>query len=145
VSIAIHKKLYTFEEFCDLIPEGEKADLIDGVIYMASPDSIEHHDLYGWLYRLICDYLEEMKMLGRLFGSRVAFRLGRSHGPEPDLGYVAAEHLDRIRRGYVIGRPIGPPRLSRRTASSAITCASAGSLNAPACWNTGSSIRCVKK
>jgi Uma2 family endonuclease len=101
----IHRKRYTFEEFCDLIPEGEKADLIDGVIYMASPDSIEHHDLYGWLYRLICDYLEEMKMLGRLFGSRVAFRLGSAHGPEPDLGYVAPEHLDRIRRGYVIGPP----------------------------------------
>ena len=30
--------LYTFDEFCDLSPEGEKADLIDGVVYVASPD-----------------------------------------------------------------------------------------------------------
>jgi Uma2 family endonuclease len=105
VSIAIHKKRYTFEEFCDLIPEGEKADLIDGVIYMASPDSIEHNDLDGWLYRLIADYLDELKIPGRLFISRVAFRLGKVHGPEPDLGYVAPEHVDRIRRGHVIGPP----------------------------------------
>jgi Uma2 family endonuclease len=105
VSIAVRRKLYNFEEFCDLIPDGEKADLLDGVIYMASPESIEHHDIYGWLYRLICDYLEEMQILGRLFGSRVAFRLGRRHGPEPDLAYVAPDHLDRIRPGYVIGPP----------------------------------------
>ena len=105
MSVAIRRKLYTFEEFCDLIPEGEKADLIDGVIHMASPDSIEHHDIYGWLYRLICDFLEEMRILGRLFGSRVAFRLGRRYGPEPDLGYVSPERLDCIRSGYVIGPP----------------------------------------
>jgi hypothetical protein len=31
----------TAEEFLRLIPDGQKADLIDGVIHMASPDSLD--------------------------------------------------------------------------------------------------------
>ena len=31
----------TFEEFCEIVKDGEKADLIDGVIYMASPENME--------------------------------------------------------------------------------------------------------
>lgn len=40
---------YTFEDFCALIPTGQKADLIDGVIYMASPDNTDA--LFMWLGR----------------------------------------------------------------------------------------------
>jgi Uma2 family endonuclease len=105
VSIALHRKRYTFEEFCDLIPDGEKADLIDGIIYMASPENFEHHDICGFLYRLVGDYLEETKIPGRLFGWRVAFRIGKLQGPEPDLGYLVPESLERIRPGNVIGPP----------------------------------------
>ncbi len=32
--------LVTVEDFFRLVPDGQKADLIDGVIYMASPDSL---------------------------------------------------------------------------------------------------------
>lgn len=35
----IAEDLVTFDEFCRLVRDGQKADLIDGVIYMASPDS----------------------------------------------------------------------------------------------------------
>lgn len=31
--------LFTVEEFYDVIEDGQKADLIDGVIYVASPDT----------------------------------------------------------------------------------------------------------
>src|SRR6516225_10140221 len=44
--------LYSFEEFCSVVPDGQKADLIDGVIYMASPDNTDAADLFGWLFWL---------------------------------------------------------------------------------------------
>ena len=50
---------YTFEDFCFLVKDGQKADLIDGVIYMASPESIDGHRLFKWLYTLLNDYVEE--------------------------------------------------------------------------------------
>jgi Uma2 family endonuclease len=105
VSTATKYQLYSFEEFCDLIPEGQKADLIDGVIYMASPDNIEHYSIYRWLSRIIADFLEERMILGEIFGCRIAFRLGQANGPEPDLGYVQGSRLHLVGKTYVDGPP----------------------------------------
>ena len=37
------RELITIKDFYRLVPDGQKADLIDGVIYMASPDSTENN------------------------------------------------------------------------------------------------------
>ena len=40
---------YTFEDFCRIIKDGEKGDLIDGEIYMSSPDNTDANSfLCGW-------------------------------------------------------------------------------------------------
>jgi len=95
---------YTFEDFCLLIKDGQKGDLIDGVIYMASPENTDANDLFGWLFRLLGDFVEE-RDLGRIFGSRVAFRLDDDHGPEPDIAFVRTDRLHLVKRGYVDGPP----------------------------------------
>jgi Uma2 family endonuclease len=105
VSTATKYQLYTFEEFCDLVPEGHKADLIDGVIYMASPDNIEHHRINKWLSWLLESFLMENELGGEIFGYRIAFRLNASNGPEPDLAYLKASGIHLARRGYIDGPP----------------------------------------
>ncbi len=95
---------YTFDDFCFLVQDGQKADLIDGVIYMASPDNTDANDLFGWLYSLIRDYVEEHD-LGKVFGSRVAFRFSATESPEPDVAVVLRNRLHLIQRGFVDGRP----------------------------------------
>lgn len=97
-------KGYTFEEFCFLIKDGEKADLIDGVIYMSSPDNTDAATLFGWLFRLIGDFVEERE-LGEVYGSRVAFRLDRPQGPEPDIAFVRTNRSHTVQRGFVDGPP----------------------------------------
>jgi Uma2 family endonuclease len=94
----------TFEEFCDLIQDGQKADLIDGVVYMASPDNTAANLLNGWLYFLLSGYVDE-RQLGEVFLSRVAFRLDDHSGPEPDIAFVHKDHLSRVKRGHVLGNP----------------------------------------
>src|SRR4051812_29813439 len=98
------KGLYTFEEFCDMIAEDQKADLIDGVIHMASPDNTDANDIFCWFLGLVHCYVEE-KALGKLFGSRVAFRINDHNGPEPDLAFVRKDREHLILRGYVNGPP----------------------------------------
>ena len=93
---------YTFEDFCAIIREDQKADLIDGVIYMASPENTEANDLFGWLFMVVRGYARRRK-LGRVFGSRVALRLSEEHGPEPDIAFVRNENLQRVHRGHVAG------------------------------------------
>jgi Uma2 family endonuclease len=94
----------TFSDFLELIPEDQKADLLDGVIHLASPESSEHNDLLRWL-TLILGFFVEERRLGRLTINKVAYRLSDRTAPEPDLGFVAAHRVDRIKPGYVDGPP----------------------------------------
>jgi Uma2 family endonuclease len=95
---------YTFNDFVALVPDGEKADLIDGVIYMASPDNIEAARVFTWLFRLLCEYVE-IRDLGEVYALRVAFRLDDGAGPEPDIGYLTKKNRRRAFGGYVEGPP----------------------------------------
>jgi Uma2 family endonuclease len=104
MGIKTQTRYFTFEDFCYLVREDQKADLIDGVVYMASPESTDANDLFLWLSTVIYGYVER-KQLGYVFSSRVAFRLDERNGPEPDIAVVLSEHADRINRGRVVGPP----------------------------------------
>ena len=95
--------LVTIEEFYCLVPDGQKADLIDGVIYMASPDTRRSDRLGGFLKFLLQGYVE-MRGLGEVYCSRFAFELSEFRAPEPDVAFVRTErlHLDSERR--MVGR-----------------------------------------
>jgi Uma2 family endonuclease len=93
---------HTFDDFCALVREGQKADLIDGVIYMASPENTDDNELLVWLLTLMNLFARRTKQ-GQIYGSRVAFRLGERQGPEPDIAFVHVDHLDRVSRGGVEG------------------------------------------
>jgi Uma2 family endonuclease len=95
---------HTFDDFLLLVEEHEKADLLDGVIYMASPESTDDNRLGGWLYRLMSEYAEQTDQ-GECYYTRVAFRITDKNGPEPDVAFVAKEHLDLVEHGYVDGPP----------------------------------------
>jgi Uma2 family endonuclease len=95
---------YTYEDFCALIREDQKADLIDGVIYMASPENIDAGRLFLWLSAIMSTYAGE-KQLGEVFGSHVACRFDDRSAPEPDILFVRSEHADRLHRGGVEGAP----------------------------------------
>jgi Uma2 family endonuclease len=94
----------TFEEFFELVEDGQKADLLDGVIYMASPDNTDAGDLTVWLTIVLGGFVD-VKELGKIFVSRFAYRIGSKHGPEPDIGFVPKALLVRRRRGYIDGPP----------------------------------------
>lgn len=94
-----------FADFLELIREDQKGDLLDGVIYLASPENIGHNRLSGWLYKVLGAYIEE-RQLGLLTFSRVAYRLSDKIAPEPDLAFVRRDREQRLERtGYMDGPP----------------------------------------
>jgi Uma2 family endonuclease len=95
---------HSFAEFLELIREDQKADLLDGGIYMASPESVEHNDLIRWLVMVLGACVEE-RGLGQVFVNRVAFRLAKDSAPEPDVAVVLTGRLAQLRSGYVDGPP----------------------------------------
>jgi len=96
--------VFTYDDFHAIIHDNQKGDLIDGVIYMASPESLEANDLFGWLYTIMRYYVRKRK-LGAVFGSRVACRLDDTNAPEPDILYVAQKNKERLHSGGVEGPP----------------------------------------
>ena len=48
---------YTIEDIYNL-PDGQRAELIDGQIYYMAPPSRRHQDIAGTLYRKIADYID---------------------------------------------------------------------------------------
>jgi Uma2 family endonuclease len=97
----------TFEDFVDLVADGQKADLLDGVIYMASPDNTVANRLNVWLAAIMSSFVE-VKDLGTIYVLRVAYRIGRKRGPEPDIGFVPRALEATRRRGFIDS----PPRLA---------------------------------
>lgn len=94
----------TFGEFMELIQENQKADLLDGVIYLASPENTGHNDLLRWLTLVLGVFIEERR-LGQLTINKVAYRLSDRTAPEPDLAFVSASRVSKIKLGYVEGPP----------------------------------------
>jgi Uma2 family endonuclease len=104
MNIAIRPGAIAFENFCWIVQEDQKADLIDGVIHMASPENTDANELFGWLFSVLGIFVRKRK-LGKVYGSRVAFRLGEQQGPEPDIAFVRKDRLHLVRRGFVDGPP----------------------------------------
>jgi Uma2 family endonuclease len=96
--------LMTVEDFYALVADGVKADLLDGVIYMASPDTRTNDRLTGFLSRLLGGYCEATGA-GEVFGSRFAFVLSPHRAPEPDVAFVHRRRLHLVGERDMRGAP----------------------------------------
>src|SRR6185503_14943770 len=94
----------TFEEFLALVPDGQKADLLDGVIHLASLDSPEAAEVRLFLTVLL-GFFTSNKKLGKMYGPRSAFRLSATYIPEPDLAFVRTGRLHLWKKSYFQGPP----------------------------------------
>jgi len=98
------KSAYTVEDFFRLVSEDQKADLVNGVIHMASPENTDANEIFMWLGGLMNLFVEEFD-LGKVFGSRVAYELDETNCPEPDIGFVQKSRQHLVERGRVKGPP----------------------------------------
>lgn len=97
--------LVTFEEFCSLVADGQKADLIDGVIHMASPDSLRANRLNVFLFYLLEGYVADRELGGLVVGSRFAFQVSDLRAPEPDVAYISADRVNLVEPMSMPGGP----------------------------------------
>lgn len=96
---------YSFDDFLVMVPDGEKADLIDGVIYMASPDNTDAGDLNSWLCTVMRGFVDAHH-LGKVYLSRIAYRLGPKDSPEPDLSFLPKAQMKYRERGFIDCPPV---------------------------------------
>jgi len=95
------KTKLSYEEFLKLYDEDTRAEWVDGEVILLSPASNRHQDLSDFLTVILRAYVEA-KQLGVVRSAPFQMKVGLS-GREPDLLFVAKEHIERIRENYLDG------------------------------------------
>jgi len=90
----------TYEEFLAWADEDTLAEWVDGEVVMYTPASDRHQDISGFLESVLRSFVE-VHRLGIVRGAPFQMKLER--GREPDLLFVASEHLDCLREAYLDG------------------------------------------
>lgn len=85
----------TYDEFLRWADEDTHAEWVDGEVIMPSPANARHQDIARLLTALLSDFVEFTGQ-GKIYPAPFQMKLEHS-GREPDLLFVSAEHLDRIK------------------------------------------------
>ena len=91
----------TYEEFLAWADEDILAEWVDGEVLMTSPASKSHQGIVDFLVAVLRTYVEA-RDLGTVIGAPFQMKLPRS-GREPDLLFVAREHLARLKDTHLEG------------------------------------------
>jgi Uma2 family endonuclease len=91
----------SYEEFLAWADEDTLAEWVDGEVTMTSPASISHQDLAGLLGSVLRTFVEQRE-LGVTLVAPLQMKLERS-SREPDLIFLAADHMDRLRNTFLDG------------------------------------------
>src|SRR5437879_4530557 len=93
----------TFEEFLEWTDEDTFAEWVDGEVIILSPASKQHQSLNKFLTMILGAFIEA-RDLGELLFAPFLMKLStRPSGREPDLIFIAKEHLDRLKNTYLDG------------------------------------------
>jgi Uma2 family endonuclease len=82
----------TEEIFDELVDEDTKAELIDGVMIVHSPASIEHDDSSGFL-RGLMSFFAEARSLGKVLGPDSLIHLAPGRKCAPDVFFIRQERV----------------------------------------------------
>jgi len=93
----------TYEEFLDWADEDTWAEWVDGEVIILSPASLLHQALDTFLLSVLTSFVS-FRDLGIVLGPPFQMKTGPElPGREPDVIFVAREHLDRLRDVYLDG------------------------------------------
>lgn len=91
----------TYEEFLEWCDEDTLAEWVDGEVVMYSPANDRHQDISGFLESVLRSFVE-VRQLGIVRSAPFQMKLAQS-GREPDLLFVAQEHLERLKETHLEG------------------------------------------
>ncbi len=96
---------WTYEDWERLPDDGNRYEVIDGVLYMSPPPSISHQTASGSLLFAITQHVRR-RNLGRVFAAPTGVRLPGHPVPfQPDIFFISAERRAIIGKQYIEGAP----------------------------------------
>src|SRR5207248_2806207 len=95
---------WTYDEYAALPDDGQRYEIVNGVLMMAPAPSPEHQDIV----LEIASYLRihvKLAGLGRVFPAPIDVDLGPKNVFQPDVVVVLNAHLDRVKAKKIVGAP----------------------------------------
>lgn len=92
----------TFKRYMDYAHEDINCELLDGVLIIHSPASLNHELIFKFMLTLLDLYTQE-KDLGLVVVSRFTMRLSSKWAPEPDIMYIASNIKETLKETYLDG------------------------------------------
>jgi len=91
----------TYEEFLEWADEDTLAEWINGEVVMTTPANARHQHIARFLLSVMHPFVEH-RGLGVVLSAPFQMKLAHS-GREPDLLFIAGEHLERLKETYLDG------------------------------------------
>jgi len=103
--MSVQARPYTYNDLLQTPDDGNRYEIIDGVLLVAPAPNLDHQDISLALTRIVDAYVRRHR-LGRMYYAPVDVRLSPHDIVEPDLLFIRRDRLDIIdSRKYVMGPP----------------------------------------
>jgi Uma2 family endonuclease len=95
---------WTYEDYAALPADGQRYEIVNGVLVMAPSPTPEHQDIVGMITHYLLVHVK-LAGLGRVFAAPLDIELGPKNVFQPDVVVMLNAHLDRITKKRIIGAP----------------------------------------
>jgi Uma2 family endonuclease len=95
---------WTYDDYAELPDDGNRYEIVDGVLIMTPAPTPEHQDIVGMIYYYLVTYVK-LAGFGRVFPGPIDVELGPKQVFQPDVVVLLNAHLDRIASKKINGAP----------------------------------------
>ncbi len=95
---------WTYDDYAALPDDGQRYEIVDGVLYMAPSPSGSHQDVVGWLFHYLLTHVR-IAGLGRVYIAPFDIELAPGQVVQPDVTVVLNANCEKIKPSRIIGAP----------------------------------------
>lgn len=95
---------WTYEAYAALPDDGQRYEIVQGVLVMSPAPEPSHQGIAGKIYRYLCSQILD-RGRGLVFTSPIDVVLSSSTTTQPDVVVLLKEHLERLQQKYITGAP----------------------------------------
>ncbi len=95
---------WTYNHYAALADDGQRYEIVDGVLYMAPSPSASHQQTAGWLFHYLLVHVQIANQ-GRVYMAPFDVELSKHNVVQPDVIVVLNARLARIRPSRIVGAP----------------------------------------
>src|SRR5437660_2770983 len=95
---------WTYDSYAALPDDGQRYELVNGVLLMAPAPSWSHQETVGEIFAYLRDYVRTTG-LGGAFTAPIDVELTRHTVVQPDVVVLLKTHRERLRGRHIVGAP----------------------------------------